>query len=115
MTDPEVEFQLEEEIQPSQSAKDYFLMHRRFAYLGTNTIIRLYKVTTHQSIHRSKHRGPCEIYVIGKMKKKITRIVASRKDGILDLILIDVYNPFLKSLIDNTTFLKIVNNHFRKH
>lgn len=108
-TDPEAD------IQQSQSAKDYFLMHRRFAHLGSKTITNLHEVTTHQPIYRPKHKGPCTTCAIGKMKKKITRVVAPRKDEILDLVSIDSCGPLPRSLVGNTTFLELVDNHSRKH
>ena len=105
----------EEEIQQSQSAKDYFLMHRRFTYLGRSIIIKLHEVTTYRPIHRLKYKGPYTTCVIEKMKKKITRIVTSRKDEILDLIFINACGPLSKSLINNIIFLEIVNNYSRMH
>ena len=48
------------------------------------------------------------------MKKKINYIIILRKNKILNLIFIDAYNLFSKSLIENITFLKIINNRSRK-
>lgn len=105
----------EGESQPSQSAKDYFLMHRRFAHFGSKILTKLHEVTTHSPpIRLPKHRKPCPTCAIGKMKKRINRIVTPRKDGVLDLVSIDACGPLPKSLVGNTTFLEIVDNHSRK-
>ena len=87
-------------------------MHRRFTYLRRNIIIKLYKVITYRSIYRLKYKDLYTIYVIKKIKKKITRIVISRKNKILDLIFINICDSLLKSLINNIIFLEIVNNYF---
>ena len=41
-------------------------------------------------------------------------MVTPRKDGVLNLILIDICELLLISLADNTTFLEIVDNHLWK-
>ena len=89
-------------------------MYRRFVYLNSNIIVKLYEVIIYSSIRKLKHRLSCSIYVIDKIKKKINRVITSRKDGVLDLISINVCESLLISLADNTTFLKIVDNHSRK-
>ena len=48
------------------------------------------------------------------MKKKINRVIILRKNEILNLVFIDIYNSFSKSLIENITFLKIIDNRSRK-
>ena len=90
-------------------------MYRRFTYLKRNIIIKLYKVTTYQSISRLRDKSLYIIYVIRKIKKKITRVVISRKNKILNLIFINISNSLLKSLINNIIFLEIINNYFRKY
>ena len=90
-------------------------MHKRFTYLKKNIIIKLYKVTTYRPIYRSKYKDLYTIYIIKKIKKKITRIVISRKNKILNLIFINAYNSLLKSLINNIIFLEIVNNYSRMY
>lgn len=96
------------------SVKDYFLMHRRFAHLNSSIIAKLHEVTTHAPIRKPKHRTPCPTCAIGKMKKRINRMVTPRKDEILDLVSIDACGPLPKSLVGNTTFLEIVDNRSRK-
>ena len=89
-------------------------MYRRFAYLNSNIIVKLHEVITYSFIRRSKHRIPCSTYVIEKMKKKINRVVTSRKENILNLVLIDACESLSKSLVENITFLEIVDNYSRK-
>ena len=89
-------------------------MYRRFAHFNSNIIAKLHKVTTHRPVQRPKHKSLYATCTIRKTKKKINRVVALRKDNLLDLISINVYRPLLKSLVGNTTFLKIVDNHSRK-
>ena len=48
------------------------------------------------------------------MKKKINRVITLRKNEVLDLVFIDIYESLPKSLIENITFLKIVDNRSRK-
>ena len=48
------------------------------------------------------------------MKKKINRVITSKKNEILNLIFINACESFSKSLIENITFLKIVDNRLRK-
>lgn len=52
--------------------------------------------------------------MIEKTKKKINCVIILRKNNLLDLILINIYELLLKSLVDNTIFLKIVDNYSRK-
>ena len=89
-------------------------MYRRFAYLNSNIIAKLYKVIIYSSIRKSKHRLPYFTCVIDKIKKKINYIVTLRKDDVLDLVSINIYGSLLTSLANNTTFLEIVDNHSRK-
>ena len=105
---------IEEGSYQAQIAKDYFLMHRRFAYLNSNIIVKLHEVITYSPIRRPKHRTSCSTCAIEKMKKKINRVVTSRKKNILNLVSIDACGPLSKSLVENTTFLEIVDNHSRK-
>ena len=105
---------IEEGSYQAQIAKDYFLMHRRFAYLNSNIIIKLYEVITYSFIRRSKYKISYLTCAIKKIKKKINRVVTLRKKNILNLILIDTCKSLSKSLIKNTIFLEIVDNYSRK-
>ena len=105
---------IEEKPHQAQIAKDYFLMHRRFAHLNSNIIVKLYEVTTYSPVRRPKHRIPCLTCAVEKMKKKINRIVTSRKENVLNLVSIDICGSLSKSLVGNTTFLEIVDNYSRK-
>ena len=93
-----------------QSTKDYFLMHRRFAHFGTGLINKLHKVTTHTKINTPKTSKICSSCAVGKMKKEINRTVVPRKEGILDLVSVDVCGPLPKSYDGNIYFLNIVDN-----
>ena len=48
------------------------------------------------------------------MKKKINRVIISKKNEILNLVFINAYKSLPKSLIENITFLKIIDNRLRK-
>ena len=48
------------------------------------------------------------------MKKKINRVITSKKNKILNLVFINAYELLSKSLIKNITFLKIIDNRSRK-
>ena len=89
-------------------------MYRRFAHFNSNIITKLYKVTTYRSMQRPKYKSLYTTCAIRKMKKKINRVVALRKDNLLDLISIDTCELLPKSLVGNTTFLEIVDNYSRK-
>ena len=89
-------------------------MYQRFAYFNSNIIAKLHKVTNYRSVQRPKHKSLCATCVIRKTKKKINRVIAPRKDNLLDLISINTCGLLPKSLVGNTTFLEIVNNYSRK-
>ena len=89
-------------------------MHRRFAHLNSNIIIKLYEVITYSLIRRSKHKISCSTCAVEKMKKKINRVVTLRKKNILNLISIDACESLSKSLVKNIIFLEIVDNYSRK-
>ena len=48
------------------------------------------------------------------MKKKINRVITLKKNEILNLVFIDICESLPKSLIENITFLKIIDNRSRK-
>ena len=48
------------------------------------------------------------------MKKKINRVITLRKNKILNLVFIDTCESLSKSLIENITFLKIIDNRLYK-
>ena len=89
-------------------------MHRRFAHFESKIFIKLYEVIIYFLVLRFKHKKTYFIYFIKKMKKKINRVIILRKNEILNLVFIDIYNSFSKSLIENITFLKIIDNRSRK-
>ena len=98
----------------SQSTKDYYLIYRRFAYFESKILIKLHEVIIYFFVLRPKHKKACFTYFIKKMKKKINHIITSKKNEILNLIFINVYESLSKSLIENITFLKIIDNRLRK-
>ena len=103
-----------EESHRSQSTKNYYFMYRRFVHFGSKILIKLHEVIIHSPVLRLKHKKAYFIYLIKKMKKKINRIITSRKNEILNLIFINAYKSLSKSLIKNITFLKIIDNRSRK-
>jgi hypothetical protein len=48
------------------------------------------------------------------MRNRINAHVSERKTNLLNLILINIYNPFPTALSGARYFLKAVNNHIRK-
>ena len=98
----------------SQSIKDYYLIYRRFAYFESKILIKLHEIIIHSSVLRLKHKKKCFICLIKKIKKKINRVITLRKDEILDLVSIDTYKSLPKNLVENITFLKIIDNRSRK-
>ena len=113
--EPQLDLQPEEKAKTSgKSEHSYVLMHRRFAHLGPNVISRLHQVTTHAQIPSPKQKHMCTPCCVGKMKRKINRVVAERKDELLELISIDVCGQLPVSLQGNVFFLEIVDNYSRK-
>ena len=49
-----------------------------------------------------------------KNQKKNNRVITLRKNEILNLVFINIYKLLSKSLIENITFLKIIDNRLRK-
>ena len=103
-----------EKFYRSQSIKDYYLIYRRFVYFESKILIKLHEVIIYSPVLRFKHKKTCFICLIKKMKKKINRVITSKKNKILNLVFIDAYESLPKSLIENITFLKIVDNRLRK-
>ena len=103
-----------EESHRSQSVKNYYFIHRRFAYFESKILIKLYEIIIHFFVLRLKHKKAYFIYFIEKMKKKINRVIILKKNKILNLVFINVYKSLSKSLIENITFLKIIDNRLRK-
>ena len=89
-------------------------MHRRFAYFESKILIKFHEVITYLSVLRLKHKKTCFICFIKKMKKKINRVIIIKKNKILNLIFINACDSLSKSLIENITFLKIIDNRLRK-
>ena len=98
----------------SQSAKDYYFIYRRFVHFGSKILIKLHEVIIYFFVLRLKHKKACFIYFIKKIKKKINRVITLRKNEILNLVFINAYESLSKSLIENITFLKIIDNRSRK-
>ena len=89
-------------------------MHRRFAYFESKILIKLHEVIIYSLVLRLKHKKTCLICFIKKIKKKINRIITLKKNEILNLVFINTYKSLLKSLVENITFLKIIDNRSRK-
>ena len=103
-----------EESHRSQLIKNYYFIYRRFAYFESKILIKLYEIIIYSLVLRFKHKKTCFICFIKKMKKKINRVIILKKNKILNLIFINACESLLKSLIENITFLKIIDNHSRK-
>ena len=89
-------------------------MYRRFVYFKSKIFIKLYEIITHFFILYFKNKKTCFTYFIKIMKKRINRVIISRKNKILNFIFINTCELFLKSFIKNITFLKIIDNRSRK-
>ena len=89
-------------------------MYRRFAHFESKIFIKFHEVIIHFFVLRLKHKKTCFICLIKKMKKKINRVITLRKNKILNLVFIDTCESLSKSLIENITFLKIIDNRLYK-
>ena len=103
-----------EESHRSQSVKNYYFIYRRFAHFESKILIKFHEVIIYSFVLRLKHKKTCFIYLIKKMKKKINRVITLKKNKVLNLMFIDVCESISKSLIENITFLKIIDNRSRK-
>ena len=103
-----------EEFHRSQLIKNYYFIHRRFAHFESKIFIKLHEVITYSLVLRFKYKKTCFIYLIKKMKKKINCVITSKKNKVLNLVFINAYKSLSKSLVENITFLKIVDNRSRK-
>ena len=93
---------------------EYTLWHRRFAHLGKEKIRHLHEVTTMKKpIKINSSKECCETCAITKMRNRRSHELAQRKQGLLDLVSIDIAGPDHKSLKGNRYFLEIVDNHTR--
>ena len=103
-----------EESYHSQSIKNYYFIHRRFAHFGSKILIKLHEVIIYFFVLRFKYKKACFIYLIKKIKKKINRVITLKKNEILNFVFINACESLSKSLIKNITFLKIIDNRSRK-
>ena len=103
-----------EEFYRSQSVKNYYLIYRRFVHFESKILIKFHEVIIYFFVLRFKHKKTCFIYLIKKMKKKINRVITSKKNEILNFVFINAYELLSKSLIENIKFLKIIDNRLRK-
>jgi hypothetical protein len=56
----------------------------------------------------------CKIYVLIKMRNRINVYILERKDNLLNLILINIYESLFVIFSGARYFLKAVNNYTRK-
>ena len=103
-----------EEFHRSQLVKNYYLIYRRFAHFESKIFIKFHEVIIYSLVLRLKHKKAYFIYFIKKIKKKINRVIILKKNKILNLVFINAYKLLSKSLFENITFLKIIDNRSRK-
>ena len=71
-------------------------MHRRFAHFESKIFIKLHEVITYSFVLRLKHKKACFICLIKKIKKKINRVITSKKNEVLNLIFINACESLSK-------------------
>jgi len=99
-----------------KSFKLYKLWHRCFAHLESAKLHQLHKIITlKKSIFiNDSHKNVCEICALIKFINKWEHNVSDQKTSILTFIFINICES-LSSFLDNESyFLEIVDNHFRK-
>ncbi|KAI0991970.1 hypothetical protein K3495_g16216, partial [Podosphaera aphanis] len=96
--------------------KRYRLMHRRFGHYGSEALRHLHEVASGiRKIHvPPKERRVCKSCKIGKMKRKISKILEKHQENPLALISIDIAGPFVKSIRGFEYFLQIIDSYSRK-
>ena len=96
--------------------KQFQLFHRRFAHMGAEKLRSLHRVTTLAEPVPivSDIDCPCEVCALTKIKNRRGQ-VTERKNGILELISVDICGPIQASRNKEVYFLLIVDNHARKH
>ena len=104
-----------EEPTTKKERKTYRLMHRRWGHYGPEMLRKLHLVTKIKKIKippaGRRVCGPCKK---GKMRNKISKILAKHKAEILALISWDIAGPFPMSLRRNKYLLELVDNYSRK-
>ncbi|KAI0992424.1 hypothetical protein K3495_g15761 [Podosphaera aphanis] len=90
--------------------KRYRLMHRRFGHYGSEALRHLHEVASGiRKIHvPPKEKRVCKSCKIGKMRRKISKILEKHQESPLALISIDIAGPFVKSIRGFEYFLQII-------
>jgi len=99
-----------------KSFKLYKLWHRRFAHLESAKLCQLHKIITlKKSIFiNNSHKNVCEICAFIKFINKREHNVSNQKTSILTFIFINICELLSSSLNNESYFLEIIDNHFRK-
>ena len=104
-----------EEPTTKKERKTYRLIYRRWGHYGPEMFRKLYLVIKIKKIKippaGRRVCGPCKR---GKMRNKISKILAKHKAEILALISWDIIGLFPISLRGNKYLLKLINNYSQK-
>ncbi len=99
-----------------KSFKLYKLWHHCFTHLESAKLRQLYKIITLKKsiLINDSHENVCEICALIKFINKQEHNVSNWKTSILTLIFIDICESLSLFLNNESYFLEIMNNHFRK-
>jgi len=99
-----------------KSFKLYKLWHHHFAHLESAKLRQLHKIITlKKSIFiNDNHENVCEICALIKFINKREHNVNDQKTSILTFIFINICESLSLFLDNESYFLEIVDNHFRK-
>jgi hypothetical protein len=93
----------------------YELWHRRFAHLGPDKIRSLHRVTTlAEAVKVPSLRDVCEVCALTKLRNKTSKVLAKRKEGILEMVSVDICGQLPKTIRGNEYFLEIIDSYSRK-
>ncbi len=99
-----------------KSFKLYKLWHHRFTHLKSAKLHQLYKIITLKKsiLINNSHENVCEICALIKFINKWEHNVSDWKTSILTFIFINICELLSLFLDNESYFLEIVDNHFRK-
>ena len=99
-----------------KSFKLYKLWHHHFAHLKSAKLHQLHKIITLKKsiLINNSYKNVCKIYMFIKFINKWEHNVSDWKTSILTFIFINICESLSSFFNNESYFLKIVDNHFRK-
>lgn len=102
-------------IKLKEDQEVYNLWHRRMCHIGPGKLRNLHEITDlRKAIPCHAKPEHCEVCDVTKMRKNSSKHLSTRKDGILDLVSIDICGPFPASVNGNRYFIECRDNRSRK-